>query len=61
MEAQMVTVHYTVKRDGQLRGRLWDHTIKFESVKDAMRFIRSLECGGKKGYVLVGKPTLEDA
>jgi len=57
----MVMVHYTVKRDGQVRGRLWDHTIKFESVKDAMRFIRSLECGGKKGYVLVGKPTLEDA
>jgi hypothetical protein len=55
----MVKVHYSVKRDGVVRGRLWDHTIKFDNVKDAMRFIRSLECGGKKGYILVGKPTLE--
>jgi len=54
----MVKVHYSVKREGVARGRLWDHTITFNSVKDAMRFIRSLECGGKKGYVLVGKPTL---
>jgi hypothetical protein len=57
----MVKVHYTVKREGEKRNMLWDHTINFESLKDAMRFVQSLKCGGKKGFVLVGKPTLEDA
>ena len=54
----MVKVHYTVKREGT-KSMLWDHTIKFDTVKDAMRFINSIKSGGKKGFVLVGKATLE--
>ena len=55
----MVKVYYTVKHEDAKRKLLWDHQAKFDTIKDAMRFIISIKCGGKKGYVLVGKPTLE--
>ena len=55
----MVKVHYTVKRENVKCGMLWEHTMKFETVKDAMRFVNSDKSGGKKGFILVGRPTLE--
>jgi hypothetical protein len=57
----VVKVHYTVKREDDKNNMLWDHKINFDTVKDAMRFINSVKSGGKKGFVLVGKPTLEHA
>jgi len=55
----MVKVYYTVKHEDAKRKLLWDHQAQFDTMKDAMRFITSIKCGGKKGYVLVGKPILE--
>lgn len=55
----MVKVSYTVKGTNIRNGLLVDKSVKFSTMSDAIRFMRSLEAGKKNNTVLVGKPMLE--